>query len=188
MKNTKGLVTRVCAGILAFAAVLVTIIGSSLMTTGCATSKQVSTNVVVNPVTGVSVTNVTTNVVVNTAVVDLEATGLQLAFTTITPYIVGADPSLKVPLQDVVTALQGVLTGATTNSVSQILTLAGQNNPALATQLTPIIAKVSAWEQAELQKYGATAYGEVVIPEATAVANGLAAGLALPPVVLSNSK
>ena len=145
--------------------------------TGCATRKVVtpaSTNsagVVTAPVT---------NVVVNQAVVALEAAGLQLAFTAGVPYVVKEVPSAAPILRDFNAVLQGMLNGATTNSVSQLLTATGQNNPAMAAQIAPLVAQVSAWEQAELKKYGATTYGQIVIPEATAISEGIQAGLLAP--------
>jgi hypothetical protein len=152
----------------------------AMLIVGCATSKVVTPVVTVNPTNGVTTTNYVTNTVVNPATVAIDSAVLQLAFTAGIPYVLKADPALRVPLQDVNLVLVGVLNGGTTNSVAQLLSATGQTNAALAAQLTPLIAQVSTWEQAELAKFGSNTYGQIVIPEAKAVSAGITAGLAAP--------
>jgi len=165
-----------------------TVIVSVCLITGCLTSKTTtvtpgSTNslgVVTSPVTN----TVTT---VNTVNLTLDASVLQAVTATAVSIAIQKDPAAAPILQNVATALGGILNGASTNTTAQVIALLGSNNnnAAIATELGPLINIVSAEEQTLLSKYGLTVSGQITLAIAKAVDSGFIVGLAsaqpLPP-------
>ena len=148
--------------------------------TGCATSRVVtpgtpggtnSVGVYVAPTADV------TNTVVNQAVVTIESLGLQIAASVATSAILIQNPSSRVTLQEISTALNGVLNGATPGTVQQVVDMVGGKDPALAQQIPQFIALLSGYEQKLIAKFGARVAGQVVLPEASAFAAGIQQGL-----------
>ena len=136
---------------LSIACLAIGMLGLSLISTGCLTSK------VVTPSTNAAgVTTFTTNTVVNTAQLNIDCAALQLVGTPAVIYAIQKDPSARPIVVDIQVALQGALQGANTNVVSQINGLIG-GNASLQASITPLIQGASSLEQQLLAKYGSIA-------------------------------
>lgn len=145
-----------------------------LIPQGCMTS---STPVVTSSTNSAGLVTLMTNTVttVNQANLALDSAILQGAVTVYLSVAVNKDPSIVPALKDAQLGLTGVLNGANTNSVSQILTALKQSsNPTLAAAMAPIVNDISVYEQAMLAKYGTTVSGQISIAFAQAVNGGLA--------------
>ena len=166
MNKTKN--TALCAGLLALAGCI----------SGCMTTKTP----VVTP--GVNGGPPTTNIVVtvNQANLAMDCAGIQAA-TTIAVSEVASNQQAVAILTDFNLVLSGIINGANSNSVPQVMALLGKNgNAAIQQEITPLVAAASQLEQQLLNKYGATVSGQITIAIAKAVSNGIAVGLAVPAV------
>lgn len=160
----KKLVSLLSAAVLAVA-----ILSVIPFTSGCLTSKQTTvTNGVTNTVT-----------VLNQAALDGYSLLAQVAATEVAQTIVAKNPGATNVIQDIEVSLNGVISGANTSNVSQLIKLVGANNPASAAQLTALANTVSAYEQALVQKYGSTIAGQIAISFAKSINAGL--GIIVPP-------
>ena len=94
----------------------------------------------------------------------------------------GASSQVRPILQDVALALTTILNGASTQTASQILTLAGSRDANLNAQLAPLISLVSAVESKYLLPLaGTSAYGYVSIRVAQSLQTMVTGALATSP-------
>jgi hypothetical protein len=123
-----------------------------------------------------SATNVV--VTVNQANLALDCAGIQAATGIAVSLTLQKDPAAKPEIQNIQTALSGILNGAGTNSVNQIATLIGSSkNAAVVANLTPVVNSMSSLEQSMIAKYGAAVGGQFGLAIATAISNGINSGL-----------
>lgn len=154
--------------------------GAVLALTGCLTSKKstVKETQTTNASGVVSTTFATNSVItVNQAALDLEAGVLQGVTSLAVTITLQKDPAALEPIQDAQTALSGLINGATTNSISQIMEVAGAKNATLQTELAPLVQQASELEQQLIGKYGATIAGEISLAQAKALNLGITAAL-----------
>ncbi len=146
-----------------------------LAASGCMTRK-VST-VTPGPA-GTFTTNTVTEVNTNNLILDCAA--IQSLTATAATLAIQKDHAAAPILRDVHTALEGILNGANPGSVQDILNAAGyeQSNPAVESEIGPLVSLVSALEQSLLQKYGASVSGQISIAIAQAVCRGVKIGIA----------
>jgi hypothetical protein len=124
------------------------------------------------------ITPASTNTVINQAALDFDASALQGGATLALSYIIPKDPGIVPDLRIAQTSLSAILNGATTNTVSQVLTLLGQSsNATLSTNIAPLVAQGNAYEQSLIAKYGAANAGKVTLALAGALNNALVATL-----------
>ena len=149
---------------------------AAMLPTGCMTSKQSTVTESTNSAGFVSYqTNDVT--VVNQANLALDCAGIQAAMGLAVSMTLQKDPGAKPEIQNIQTALTGILNGANTNSVKQIATLIGSStNAVVAANLTPLVVTMSTLEQSLIQKYRATTGGQIGLAIATAINNGIASG------------
>lgn len=156
------MIKKILLGMLATAAILTVMV----LMSGCLTSKQTS---VTNGVTNVVVT-------VNQTTLALDCAAIQFGTGELVSQF-AKNPQNLVALNDAKIALDGILTGATTNNTQQALALLKLSTPALQQQAQGLINAVSQLEQQLLAKYGATVTGEITLAIATAIDRGFATGL-----------
>jgi hypothetical protein len=150
-------------------------IGLLLLAVGCMTTTTVtsSTNAV-----GVVTKQTNVLVTVNAANLALDCAAIQTLTGLTVSVTLFKDPSAKVALQDISTAITGIIAGANTNSVSQLAALFGsQTNAAVLANLAPVVSSASSLEQSLLKKYGAVVGAQIGLAIITAVGNGITAGL-----------
>ncbi|MDE2101119.1 MAG: hypothetical protein KGL39_27980 [Patescibacteria group bacterium] len=136
---------------------------------GCMTSKV--TSVTANGSGGFS-TNVVT--VVNTNNLILDSAAFQGATAIAASIAIEKDPGVVPALKQAQIALDGVLNGASTNTVQDVLTsLKIQNNPVLNQQVSSLLAAASSLEQQLLAKYGVSVAGQITLSLAKAADAGL---------------
>lgn len=142
---------------------------------GCATTKTTTITQTTNTAGAVvDTTNVVTSV--NQAILAVDCAGVQSGVQLAVAFAVGKDPSAIPVLQNIQTALSGILNGASSGSVTQIATLLkSQSNTNLVTALGPVVNGLSSLEQNLLQKYGSTVSGEITVAVATAISKGITA-------------
>lgn len=119
-------------------------------------------------------TNVVT--VVNTNALAVDCLAIQTATSLAVAAAEAEDPALAPALADARIALGGLLNGANSNSVPEILGAVGTTNAAFASVVGPLVADASALEQTLKSKYGASISGQIVIAILQAVAQGLGVG------------
>lgn len=157
------------------------IIGVGFIIAGCMTSKTstvtgTSTTNAAGVVTTIYATNTVTTV--NQANLDIDALGLQSIVSIAVTVTVQKDPGALQPIKDIQAALTGIINGANTNSVTQILAVAGQNNAALQAEIAPLVTQASAFEQNLIVKYGTQVGGQISLAMAKAALAGIGVGLA----------
>jgi hypothetical protein len=147
---------------------------------GCLTDKTSSVTATTNTQFGVTTTNYATNTVVtvNSNALALDCAGIQSLTGLGVSVAIQEDPKAKQIIQNIQTALSGVLNGAGTNTVLQIQSLIGSSgNAAVTSNLAPVVNSLSSLEQTLVKKYGATVGGQIGLALATAVNVGITAGL-----------
>ena len=122
----------------------------------------------------------TTNSVVNTNNLTLECGIVTEAAAAASAYF-SAHPSDLPILQDIRTALDGILNGSNPQTVSQAMDLIGASgSPSAVQALTPFVNQVSAVEQLLLQHYSGKNGVIITTYFARAVLDGLNRGLPTP--------
>lgn len=157
---------------LAIAALPLLIVGNGCKTTSAVTSAT-------NTVTGVVTLTTNTVQVVDPVALSLAVAGSEGITAIAVTTVVQKDPQAVPVLKDVQLALTGVLTGASTNSTSQVLSTLGKSSDAtLSAAMTPIIQQISVLEQGLIARFGAQAGGQITLAIANAVNAGITVGLA----------
>ena len=148
-----------------------------MLSTGCVTSKVV-TPASTNALTGV-VIGATTNTIVNTNNLLIDASVFQGVVATAVSVVVQKDTNAIPILKDAQMALDGILNGANTNTVGNIIAVLGKNsNPTIASEVGPLVATFSALEQNLIAKYGTSVGGQITLALTKAGLAGLTVGLA----------
>lgn len=178
MKNIKGLFTAV--------GTIGLVLGIMAFQPGCAT-KTVTSQVVSTNSSGVVSTNSVTNTTVNQTVLGIDELMLQGTATGAVIIAYQKDKASLPVMQNLSTALTGIINGSNPNSVSQIMAAAGQTNAALGQAMAPLITTVSGLEQGLIAK-GLNSTNTAVASRmavaqglATAVNTGITIGLATLP-------